>query len=90
MIVHRLSENTIHLISLFLSPEHRGKALGLSLVIAASGQVVKVYGGRVPPIHGYWQFKAGNTVMEAMVTQYLAPYTVETLKEYKTHKKLTT
>jgi ribosomal protein S18 acetylase RimI-like enzyme len=88
MIVHRIREDALHFISLFVSPEYRRQNLGILLVMSAVQRVVDYYKVHYPTIRVFWQFAIENKVMEQLVEEHLAPYAIAFNREKTFLKKM--
>ena len=86
MIVHRLREDMLHFICLFVSAEYRRHNLGILLVMVAVQRTFEVYQPEHPDIRGFWQFRIENKVMEQMVEAHLAPYAIDFKREKSVQK----
>lgn len=83
MIVHRLNQDTMNFISLFLDPEHRRTSLGIALVVEAVRRCYEIYSKTHPNMRTFWQYSPSNDVMRRMGEQYLVPYAVSHQRELK-------
>ncbi len=86
MIVHRLREDMLHFICLFVSAEYRRHNLGILLVMVAVQRTFEVYQPEHPDMRVFWQFRIENKVMAQMVETHLAPYAIDFKREKSAQK----